>query len=286
MPAVTLVVCVYRQHDLLERLLRESVGCYDELLVLHDVPDVQNTRSVVEAAGGRFFETPSVPHHEPHFPFAWQQATHDWILRLDADEFPGNELKAWLQKFRQAPEPAEDVSAFMCSWPLWDGQRTVSKKWPDNHVFLFHRNRVRFFGLCEQGVIPDGRYEKLDLVLHHQPRRKSYDLGNILVRRQAYVWRAALARELLGKPTDLPCWRWQSETWPLEWQQIRQHPFQTALCRLVMQTFRGLRSQWRVEKRFFPQAALSGPVHHALICLKFWQLRRQRVKKTTPDKAP
>jgi hypothetical protein len=40
---------------LLEWLLRESRDCYDELVVLHDIPDVQNERSVVEAAGGRFF---------------------------------------------------------------------------------------------------------------------------------------------------------------------------------------------------------------------------------------
>jgi len=39
MPAISLVVCVYRQRDLLERLLQESTGCYDELLVVHDGPE-------------------------------------------------------------------------------------------------------------------------------------------------------------------------------------------------------------------------------------------------------
>ena len=39
MPAITLVVCVHLQRDLLERLMRESRGCYDELIVLHDIPE-------------------------------------------------------------------------------------------------------------------------------------------------------------------------------------------------------------------------------------------------------
>ena len=273
MPAVTLVVCVHLQRDLLVRLLRESRDCYDELVVLHDIPDAQDVRSVVEAAGGRFFERPPSFLQEPHWPFAWEQAKHDWILRLDADEFPGDEMKVWLQRFRQAPVPREDVSGFTCAWPLWDGRRAVTKKWPNGHVFLFHKQRVRFFGMCEQGVIPDGRLEPLDFVLHHQPPRKTHSLHNMIFRKQSSRGRAFIARCLLGKPTGLACWRWQNENWPAEWEQIRQHPLRTALRRLVMETLRGLRSQWRVERRFFPMAAIGGPVYHALMCLKFWHVR-------------
>src|ERR1700722_12835649 len=155
MPAISLVVCVHLQRDLLERLIRESQGCYDELLVLHDIPDAQNVREVVEAAGGRFFERPPAFLQEPHWPFAWGQAKNDWILRLDADEFPGAELKKWLQEFRRAPEPSAEVSGYTCIWPLWDGQRAITKKWPNGHVFLFNKQHVRFFGMCEMTPIPD-----------------------------------------------------------------------------------------------------------------------------------
>src|SRR5208283_40589 len=104
---------------------------------------------------------------------------------------------------------------------------------------------------------------------HHQPKRKTYDLHNILVRKQAHLWRERIAQSLLGKPTDLPCWRWNSEAWPIEWEQIRRHPLRTAFSRLTRGTLRGLRDQWKLERRVFPMAAISGPVHHALICLAF-----------------
>ncbi len=285
MPAITLVICVFRQRDLLERLLREAANCCDELVVVHDGPDETGVRATVETAGGRFFEEPRSFQQEPHMPFGFGQARHDWILKLDADEFPSAPMKIWLQNFRLAPEPAPGVSGYTCIWPIWNGWRTVSQKLHKGRIFLYDRRQVRFFGMVEQAVVPDGHFEALDLILHHQPNRKSFDLHNILVRKQAYEWRAVIAQSLLGKPTDLPCWRWHSEAWPVEWEEIRRHPLQTACRRLIMETLRGLRSHWRAEKRFFPQAALSGPMHHALICLKFWQVRRQSTQRK-PAKTP
>jgi hypothetical protein len=283
MPAISLVVCVHLQRDLLERLLRESRDCYDELIVLHDIPDMQNARSVVEAAGGNFFERPPSFLQEPHWPFAWAQAKHDWILRFDADEFPSEEMKLWLREFRRAPEPPADISGFTCNWPLWDGEKAISKKWPGMRLFLFDKQRVRFFGMCEQAPIPDGKCLPLDLVLHHQPMgRKVSGFRNILVRTQS--WRGAdfIARCLLGKPTDLVCWRWKSENWPMAWEQIRQRPLWTAFKRLVKVTFRVLCDQWKAEKKFFPSTAISVSLHHAIICLKFWQLKQKT--KTIPIK--
>ena len=273
MPKISLVVCVHKQRQLLERLIRESRGCYDELVVEHDVPDTENIKEVVAAAGGKFFERPPVFLQEPHWPFLWAQAAHDWILRMDADEFPSTELKIWLQEFRRAPEPPTEVSGYTCIWPLWNGCRAVSKKWPAGHVFLFNKQRVRFFGMCEQGPVPDGKFLPLDLTLHHQPARVSFSLHNMIFRKQAREGRASIVKCLLGKPTDLACWRWTDEQWPLQWEQIRQHPLQTSLRRLVMGTLRGLRDQWRAERRLFPIPAVAGPIFHFLTCLKFWQER-------------
>lgn len=279
MPAISLVVCLHQQRDLLARLLQRAAGCHDDLVVVHDGPDNTGARAVVEAAGGRFFERPRAFQQEPHWPFAWEQAAHDWILRLDADEFPGAELAAWLKAFRVAPEPPENISGYTCIWPLWDGQRTVSKKWPDGRLFLFRKRGVRFFGMCEQSPIPDGRCEPLELILHHQPGRKSHGLINILFRDQSRRVVAIIANSLLGKPTDLICWRWESDAWPVGWEQIRQRPLPTAFRRLTVETLRGLRDQWRREKKVFPLVALGSPVQHALMGVAFWKLRRRRRKR-------
>jgi glycosyltransferase involved in cell wall biosynthesis len=285
MPAISLVVCVFNERGLMERLLQKAEGCYDDLVVVHDGPDTHDVRAVVEASGGRFIENAHCGSLEGQSPFAWAQSRHDWILRLDADEFPSEKMKEWLSRFRAAPDPEPGISGFTCIWPLWNGKRIVSKKCWAGRVFLFDRRRVRFFGLVEQGLIPDGRFEPLDFILHHQPRRKSYGLYNVLLRKQAYRWRAIIAQSLLGKPTDLPCWRWESETWPPEWEQIRRHPLNTALRRLGMGFLRSLRHQWKTERKLFVAAALNAPIHHALICLKFWQVRRQHWREIASKKS-
>jgi hypothetical protein len=282
MPAISLVVCVHLQRDLLERLLRESQGCYDDLVVVHDGSDVGGARAMVEAAGGRFFEGPRAFQQEPHLPFAFGQAKHDWILHFDADEFPSDEMKLWLREFRLATDPVADVSGYTCIWPLWNRRRTTSNKWPRGRIFLFDRRKVRLFGMAEQAVVPDGQFRPVDLVLHHQPKRKSYGLHNILVRKQAYHWRRLIAQSLLGKPTDLACWRWESETWPPEWEQIRSRPWRTAIACLIMGTLRCLRDQWRTERKLTLEAAVNAPIHHALICLEYRRLRRSR--KNEPDR--
>ncbi|MGO8763802.1 MAG: hypothetical protein ACLQSR_01550 [Limisphaerales bacterium] len=276
MPAISLVVCVHLQRDLLERLIRESEGCYDELIVLHDIPDTQNVREVVEQADGHFFERPPVFLQEPHWPFAWGQASHDWILRLDADEFPSAQMKEWLREFRRAPDPEAEISGYTCIWPLWDGQREITKKWPAGHQFLFNKRRVRFFGMCEMAPIADGRLEPQNFILHHQPvGRKINSLSNILFRPQSRNGARFIAKCLLGKPTDLVCWRWQSDQWPLGWEQIRQRPLWTMVKRLAIFPLRTLRDQWRKEGKCILSAALNTPIHHALICIKYWQLRRR-----------
>src|SRR5712671_3294993 len=97
MPRLSLVVCLHQERDYLERLLHEAAGLYEDLVVVHDGPDTIGVKRVVESAGGRFFERERAWQQEPHWPFAWAQVRYDWILRLDADEVPGPELKQWLQ---------------------------------------------------------------------------------------------------------------------------------------------------------------------------------------------
>jgi hypothetical protein len=279
MPALTLVVCVHNQREFLQRLLQKAKGCYDDLVVIHDGPDETRVRAVVEATGGRFFERPRAFQQEPHLPFAFGEARHDWILHFDADEFPSEKMKEWLSRFRTAPDPEPEISGFTCIWPLWNGRRTTSNKWPRGRIFLFDRRKATLFGMAEQAVVPDGQFRPVDLILHHQPKRNTHGFWNMIVRAQTRRVAKLVARCLLGKPTDLVCWRWESETWPVEWEQIRRHPLRTAFKRLIRWTLRGFRDQWRFEKHFFPTAAIGGPLFHALICLEFWRVRRQHLRK-------
>jgi hypothetical protein len=279
MPALSMVVCVRGEARLFERLLRETTGCYDDLVVVHDGPaDTDGSQGIerfVVQHNGRFFVRPRAFQQEPHWPFAWEQAKHDWILRLDTDEFPSEELKAWLRQFRDSPEP-KDISGYTCIWPLWNGRRTVTMRWPAGRIFLLHRRRVRFFGMAEQVPIPDTLFEPLDLVLNHQPNRKSYGVRNVLLRRQAYLWRRVIAQSLMGKPTDLACWRWTSDEWPEFWRNLRLHPLRhsfVSLARFPVHQFRGMLAVGEVP---LISECLNPALHHFMLGLRVLVEKRNR----------
>jgi hypothetical protein len=235
-------------------------------------------KELVTKYGGQFFVGRRSFQQEPHWPFAWKQARHAWILRLDADEVPSTELRKWLQAFCAQPEVDESISGYTCIWPLWDGQQVVTKHWPRGRIFLFHKDRVRFFGMVEQVPIPDGKFEPLQLILEHRPARKSYGFSNLLLRKQAYDWRRVIARSLLGQPTDLQCWRWTSEQWPSIWEDIRQRPLRTAFYRLMMWPLFNLREMKRVEGRVILSAVIFAGVHHCIVAVMYWRLRLSQTK--------
>ncbi len=258
----------------MERLLRHSEGCYDDLVVVHGGPDETGIRPLVEQYGGRFFERPRSFQQELDWPFAWGQARHDWILRWDADEFPSVELKDWLKNFRSAPEIAPEISGYMGVLPLWDGERERTRRWP-LRVILIHRQRVRHFGMVDQGPIADGRFEKLPLALHHQPRAKAYGVRYVLLRDKVHRWNEIIGQSLQGKPTDLPCWRWDSAEWPDRWEKLRRHPWLRALNRMVMSPLGNLREMIRCGEFPNPFLVTTYPLQHVMMSVCFVRARRK-----------
>lgn len=274
MPRLSLAVCLHKERDLLERMLERSAGCYDDLVVVHDGPDEADIRTLVEERHGRFFERPRCFQQEPHWPFAWGQARHDWVLRWDADEFPSDELRAWLVDFRAQAEPPADVSGFTCILPLWDGRRARTKRWP-RRIALLHRQRVRYFGMADQAPIPDGRLVPLELTLHHQPKLKSYGVRYTVARSKVRRWQDEIARALLGKPTDLPCWRWDDPNWPSKWAQIRRRPLWTGIHRFVMSPIWNAREALECGEWPQPSFLTFFPLQHWLTCMSFIRMRRR-----------
>ena len=278
MPQVSLIVCVYGDRAPLARLLELSAGCYDELLVIHDGPDFQDVRSLVAQHAGRFIERRRAFSQEPHIPFAIEQATHDWILRFDSDEFPSPELNKWLREFRKGPEPGANISGYYCIWPAWNGRKTVTKYWPNKRLFFFQRQRVRLIGLCEHGPQPDFAVEKLNLALFHRPNGASHGLRNIFGKHRTNQARANLSRALLGTPLEHPRWRYESVKWHTGWQHVKDHPILTGLWRLLIWPLRQALAMMLAGDFPRPSVFAHAGIFHATVCFEYWRLRRKQSK--------
>lgn len=254
---------------MLARLLQACCGCYDELIVVHAGPNktAPAVREIASYYHGHYLARPHLGYQEYHWPFAWSKAQYDWILRLDVDELPTPSMVEWLQRFRKSASSPKNVSIYTCIWPLWNGRKNLTSRWPRDRIFLFNRNTVRFFAIPEQTPIPDGTCVSIDVVLNHHPHRKSFGFYNVLVRHQAYIWRRIIARSLLRNPTDLPCWRWTEPSWPKGWRQLRSQPLLTGCKRLLKWPVETVGAMIRHGEFPFPGAVYNAGLNYFLLSI-------------------
>jgi len=269
-----MVVCLHKEKDFLSRLIARSKGCYDDLVVIHDGPDLDKVRSLVEPLGGRFFERPRKFSGDGHYIYGWQQARHNWIFRPDADEYPSPGLAGWLRSFRNAPEPEPGVSGFELIIPLWTGKRQATTRWPWRPT-LINRLRIRYIDICEQWLIPDGRWERVDKVLCHEPAGKNYGGSYLLGLQKRKRWLYATALGLMRPPTAWDCWRWSLPEWPRKWEALRRNPFRTALVRLFTSFWGNGRDMIESGESFKPLLLTHYPLHHWITCMAFRAVKKE-----------
>lgn len=84
----------------------ESVDWADEIIVV-DSGSIDATREIAAECGARVFER-SWPGFAAQKQFAAEQATHDWVFSLDADERVSAELRVAIEALRVMNEPPAD----------------------------------------------------------------------------------------------------------------------------------------------------------------------------------
>ena len=276
MPKITLIVCTCGDRIPFSRLLKQSEGCYDELLVIHDGPDFEDVRSLVEQYHGRFTERPRAYSQEPHIPFAIGEAKHDWILRFDTDEYPSNELRDWLTEFRKTENIDPTIAGYQWICPVWNGRRAITRNWPNKSVRLFNRDRASVVGVCENGPQPDTGYRcpKMRLRFCHEPPVRSHGLRNIFGKKRTAQARQNLVHALFGSPLEHPTWRHHSDQWPAGWQDVKDHPILTGLRRLFVWPPRQALAMLLAGDLPRPSAFCHAGIFHATVCYEFWKQRR------------
>jgi len=277
MPQITLLVCTYGDREPLGRLLEQSRDCYDELIVVHDGPDFEDVRGLVLQHCGLFIERPRAFSQEPHIPFAIGEASNDWILRFDSDEYPSNELRDWLIDFRKAPDVESKIAGYRWICPAWNGRKRITMNWPYKFLRLFNRNKVTVIGVCENGPEPEPGYiaPRVPLRFWHEPTTPSLGLWNIFRKERTRQARRNIARALLGSPEDHPRWRYESDEWPIGWKEVKKHPILTGLWRLFVWPPRQALAMILVGDVPRPSVFAHAGIFHASVCFQYWRMKRR-----------
>jgi len=143
----------------------ESLRCCDEILVL-DSGSVDRTTELAEKLGARLIESPW-RGYAGQKNYAAEQAAHDWILSLDADEALSEALEGeiWNLKKNGPKYDAYTVprlAQYLGRWILHGGW------YPDRKVRLYNRQKAKWAGnFVHESVQVRGRVGHLEANLLH-----------------------------------------------------------------------------------------------------------------------
>ncbi len=143
----------------------ESLRCCDEVVVV-DSGSVDRTREIAAKLGARVIESRWMGYAEQKN-FAAAQASHDWILSLDADEAISEALEADIWHIKKTG-PGYDgysmprLAQYLGRWILHSGW------YPDRKVRLYDRRKASWVGrYVHESVVVEGTVGRLDSnVLH------------------------------------------------------------------------------------------------------------------------
>jgi len=143
----------------------ESLRCCDEILVV-DSGSTDRTVEIAERFGARVLEA-NWRGYAGQKNYASDQALHDWVLSLDADEALSEDLEGeiWALKKNGPTFDAYTVprlAQYLGRWILHSGW------YPDRKIRLFDRRKARWVGdYVHESVISEGRVGQLQGNLLH-----------------------------------------------------------------------------------------------------------------------
>jgi glycosyltransferase involved in cell wall biosynthesis len=139
---ISATIITLNEQDNLPRAL-ESLGCCDEIVVV-DSGSTDQTVEVARRLGARVVER-AWPGYARQKNFAAEQATHDWILALDADECLSDALRREIEEIKQRGA-RHDAYRFP-RLAQYCGQWIRHSGWyPDRKVRFYDRRKARWVG--------------------------------------------------------------------------------------------------------------------------------------------
>ncbi len=197
---ITACLVVYNEESIIRRCMESIKDVVDEIVIVHDGPCTDNTLNICKEYTNKIFVRPRVKIAEPHRVFAYEQATKNWVLHIDADEYLSDELH---ENIRELVKD-ENVDLYRFIWPFTDGVKdlTAGIQHPYRNC-LARRSKLYFFGLPRHAFSTYGNAKNVPLIMKHRPQYNKYTW--YLFRTKWLPTRNKLEAEYVWKnPSEIP----------------------------------------------------------------------------------
>ena len=207
MPAITCTIITLNEGDRLGRTLASVADIADEIVVV-DSGSNDDTVAVAERAGARVVVHP-FKGYGPQKRVAEDEASHDWVLNVDADEVLTAELQREIAAWkREDPEFAGYRFRQVTVYP--GAERPRWKADYHNYIRLYDRRKMRFRTSLVHDTVDEG----------------DHAIGQLVGECWHWSWRSLdhLARKLNGY-TNLQAKELRKPRWLLHLRRPVEYPF-------------------------------------------------------------
>ena len=113
MKPITTILVVNNEEHIVRRCLESIKPISSEIIVIHDGKCADKSLKIASEFTEKVFERKKYYCPEPHLVDALYMAHHDWILRLDADEYLSPDLIEHILRLDLEKEP---YTHFKANW--------------------------------------------------------------------------------------------------------------------------------------------------------------------------
>ena len=158
---ISVVINTYNAELHLEKVL-DAVKDFDEIVVC-DMESTDSTLAIAKKHGCRITTFPkgNITIVEPARNFAIQQATHEWVLVVDADEVITPQLREYL--YKRSSEPDCPTGLFIPRQNMYLGKYENSKSAHDYQLRFMKRDKVDWPHTIHSVPKIDGPVEKIPM---------------------------------------------------------------------------------------------------------------------------
>ncbi len=196
---ITATIIAFNEERGIARAI-ESLRCCDEILVV-DSGSTDRTVELAQNLGARVIEA-NWRGYSGQKNWAAEQAQHDWVLSLDADEALSEALEAEIWNLKKSGPRYDGYSMprlarYMGRWILHSGW------YPDRKLRLYDRRKARWVGdFVHERVTVDGHVGELESnILHFTCESLSEHVKTM----ERYTTLAA--QEIASRKIPIPVWK-------------------------------------------------------------------------------
>lgn len=267
MEKISVCLVVHNEEGLIARCLDSLSGVVDEIILVHDGECSDRTLEIAKNYGAKIFIRPYVGEAEEHRPFSYEQASSDWILQIDADEFLSEELKNNLRLL----VTDKNICAYELLWPLWNGKREIRALWPYKRC-LFKKDKISFLGITHFVVEVSGEIRKVNFKLCHQPEYNN--LSYKYFSKKQLPWAKLQAGYYLKDFSEIKKYNWTGSEWFKSVKYRRKYPLLLLPLEFVWTFFKNLFSG--AYRAGFPglQESFKAASYRAAVNYYIYQLKK------------